>query len=167
MYDARRIIGTTGRAVAILLVAMSLATVLSCAAFAAEQAAVASPKVHELATLLAVELLKEQGMAKSTAGSPAQQTSNSLQDYANSSPDVIRDQVVALARAIPDLPNQPSNASPRSTPTRAGAKFSSTLASSGTPIMSRPDVSRPRPPLSSTSPSSGRSVSALNGCSGR
>jgi small-conductance mechanosensitive channel len=106
MYDARRIIGATGRAVAILLVAMSLATVLSCCAFAAEQAAAASPKVHELATLLAVELLKEQGVAKSTAGSPAQETNNSLADHANSSLEAIHDQVVALARAIPDLPNQ-------------------------------------------------------------
>jgi hypothetical protein len=105
MYDAKRIIGVTGRAVAIMLVAINSATVLSSGAFAAEPAA-ASPKVRELATQLAKEWLKEQGVAEPAAGSPAQQTNNSLDDYANSSLDAIQDQVVALARAIPDLPNQ-------------------------------------------------------------
>jgi small-conductance mechanosensitive channel len=106
MLRDRKIIAVTGRAITILLVAMSLATVLPCGAFAAEQEAAASSKVHELATLLAVELLKEQGTTKATAGPPAQQTNNSLEDYANSSLDAIHDQIIALARAIPDLPHE-------------------------------------------------------------
>jgi small-conductance mechanosensitive channel len=106
MLKDRKIIAVTGRAITILLVVMRLATVLPCSAFAAEQEPAVSSKVHELATLLAVELLKEQGAARPTAGPPAQETNNSLEDYANSSLDAIHDQIVALARAIPDLPHE-------------------------------------------------------------
>jgi len=106
MHDAKRIIGVTGRAVAILLVAMCLATVLSCGAFAAQQAAAASPKLHELATQLAEEWLKEQGVAKPAAAAPPRQTGNSFDDYVNSSAGAIHDQIVVLAGAIPNLPHE-------------------------------------------------------------
>jgi len=102
MYDAQRIIGVTGRAVAILLVAMCLASVLSCGAFAAE----ASPKVRELTTLLAEEWLKEQGVTTPAAAPPAQQTGNSFHDYINSDADAILYKMVALADAIPGLPHE-------------------------------------------------------------
>jgi moderate conductance mechanosensitive channel len=101
MCDAKRIIGVTRRAVAVLLVAMSLATVLSCGAFATEQAA-ASPKVRELATLLAVELLKEQGASKPVPAAAAQETD----DVGSLSIEAIHDQIISLARAIPDLPHE-------------------------------------------------------------
>jgi small-conductance mechanosensitive channel len=106
MYDAQGIIGVTGRAVAILFVAMSLATMLSCGAFAAEQAAAVSPKVHELATALAQEWLKEKGVANSASAPAVQQTGKSFGDYANSSADAIREQIMALAGAIPGLPHE-------------------------------------------------------------
>jgi small-conductance mechanosensitive channel len=106
MYDAKRIIGVTGRAVAMLLVAMCLATVLSCGAFTAEQAAAASPKLHELATQLAEEWLKEQGVAKPAAAPPPQQSGNSFDDYVNSSAGAIHDQIVVLAGAVPNLPHE-------------------------------------------------------------
>jgi moderate conductance mechanosensitive channel len=105
MCEAKRITEVTGLATAVLLGAMIFAAVLSGGAFAAEQAA-ASPKVHELATLLAVELLKEQGVAKTAASPSAEQTGNSFEDYVNSDADAIRDQIMALAGATPGLPQE-------------------------------------------------------------
>src|SRR5262249_55614415 len=102
-YDAKRIIGVTGRAVAILLVAMNSATVLSSGAFAAEQVA-ASPKLHELAPALAQEWLKGQGVANPATAPPVQQTDDSV-DYVSSSTVPIHNQLMALAGAIPDLPH--------------------------------------------------------------
>ena len=61
MCEGKRIIGVAGLATVVLLSAMIFTTVLPCGAFAAEQAAATSPKVHELATALAEEWLKEQG----------------------------------------------------------------------------------------------------------
>ena len=115
MYGAKRIIGVTGRAVAILFVAMSLAAVLSCGVFAAEQAAAASPKVHELATQLAEEWLKEQGVTRPAAAPPPQHTVNSVADHVNSDLDAIHDQIVALAGAIPGLPHEFERAAARVT----------------------------------------------------
>src|SRR6516164_3829654 len=67
------------------------------------------PKIHELLTLLAEpkvqEWLEKQGEAKAVAGS-AQENDNSVEDYLNSRAGAIHEQIVALARAIPDLPNQ-------------------------------------------------------------
>jgi small-conductance mechanosensitive channel len=115
MYDARRIIGVTGRAVAIMLAAMSSATVLSFGAFAAEQAAAASPTVRELTTLLAQEWLKEQGVAKPAPAPSLQVTNRSFEDYVNSDADAIHDQIVALAGAIPGLPHEFERAAARVT----------------------------------------------------
>jgi len=165
MYDAQRIIGVTGRAVAILLVAMCLASVLSCGAFAAE----ASPKVRELTTLLAEEWLKEQGVTTPAAAPPAQQTGNSFHDYINSDADAILYKMVALADAIPGLPHEFEWAATRVTAIDAdsGVKFSSTSASSGTPFTSRTDAAPPRSEVFSTSPYSAPVVSVPYGSSGR
>src|SRR5262249_59059307 len=76
-----------------------------CGAIAAEQPSAASPKVHELATLLAVELLKEQGVSKPVAAPSAQQPDASV-DYVSSSIEAIHGQIMALAGAIPDLPHE-------------------------------------------------------------
>src|SRR6516225_581094 len=89
------------------------ATLMSGAAGAAHngsrQEATTPPKIHELLTLLSdpkiQELLEKQGEAKAVAGS-AQENDNSVEDYLNSRAGAIHEQIVALARAIPDLPNQ-------------------------------------------------------------
>ena len=70
MFGSKRIICAGGRAAAISLGAVILATVLTWAAFAAPTAgetAATSPKVHDLLTSLAEEWLKEQGTAKPAA----------------------------------------------------------------------------------------------------
>jgi moderate conductance mechanosensitive channel len=56
--------------------------------------------------------LEEQGVAKPAAPA-AQQTDTSTEDYLNSSAGAIHDQIVALARAIPDLPNEFERATAR------------------------------------------------------
>jgi hypothetical protein len=83
---------------------MMLATVLPCGA-SAQQAAATSPKVHELATALAQEWLTEQGVAKSAPAPPAQEADGSVDDV-SSRIGAIHDQIMALARAIPNLPNE-------------------------------------------------------------
>jgi len=74
------------------------------------------PKIHELLTLLADPKVKEwlegQAEAKTAAGS-AQQTDISAAGYLNSRAGAIHDQIVALARAFPDLPNQFARAADR------------------------------------------------------
>ena len=88
------------------------------------------PKIHELLTLLAdpksyqvltlladpkvKEWLEGQGEAKTAAGT-AQQTDNSVAGYLNSRAGAIHEQILALARAIPDLPNQFTRAAARVT----------------------------------------------------
>jgi hypothetical protein len=104
MYEGKRIIATGGLAAVVSLCSLILATVLPCGA-SAQQTAATSPKAHELATALAQEWLKEQGEAKSAAP-PVAQTNQSFGDYVNSSAGAFHDQIVALAGAIPDLPNQ-------------------------------------------------------------
>jgi moderate conductance mechanosensitive channel len=76
----------------------------------------AEPKIHGLLSLLAdpkvQEWLKEQAEAKAVTGS-AQETDSSVEDYLDSRAGAIRDQIVALTRAIPDLPNQFERAAAR------------------------------------------------------
>ena len=98
MYDVKGIIGVTGRAVAILFVPMSLATMLSCGAFAAEQATAASPMVRALMTSLAQEWLDEQEVATPAAAPSPQATKSSFEDPVNSGAEAIHDQIIALAR---------------------------------------------------------------------
>jgi hypothetical protein len=104
MLKDRKIIAITKRAVAVLFGAMILAIVLPCGAFAAPPA-VATPNVHESATALAQEWLKEQGVAKSAPAPPAQQADDSV-DYLSSGIGAIHDQIIALAGAIPQLPHE-------------------------------------------------------------
>jgi moderate conductance mechanosensitive channel len=104
MHQGSWISVVAGRAAAISLGAIISTTVLSCGA-SAQQVAATSPKVHELATALAQEWLKEQGEAKSAAP-PVQQTGNSFEDYVNSDADAILYQMAALAGAIPGLPHE-------------------------------------------------------------
>jgi moderate conductance mechanosensitive channel len=105
MYDDKTIIRVIGQAAAISLIFIIAATALPYRAFAEPQAA-ASPKVHELATQLAEEWLKEQGVTRPTVAPSAPQTNQSFGDYVNSRAGAFHDQIVALASAIPDLPNE-------------------------------------------------------------
>jgi hypothetical protein len=147
MYEGSGISRVARRAVAIWLGAIILATVAPCsAALATDEKAAASPKTRELMTLLAQQWLEEQGVAKSTPAPAVQQTDDSV-DFLSSSAGAIHDQIVALARAIPDLPNEFERAAARVTmidPIPGGARFSSSSASSGIDITSRPDAVRPR-----------------------
>jgi hypothetical protein len=114
MYERKWIVGAAGRAVPICVAAIILAAVPMSSGASAAQAAAASatptagekattsPKIRALMTLLAEQWLEEQGVAKSAAP-PAQQTDPSFDDYVNSAAGAIHDQIVALARAIPDL----------------------------------------------------------------
>jgi len=121
---ARENHGAAGRAAAICLAVIILSAVPMCGAFAAQYAAAnpapasgdktLPPKAHELLTLLAEEWLEEQGVTKSAAP-PAQSTDKSFEDYANSGAGAIHEQIVALARAIPDLPNEFERAAARIT----------------------------------------------------
>ena len=115
MYDVKGIIGVTGRAVAILFVPMSLATMLSCGAFAAEQATAASPMVRALMTSLAQEWLDEQEVATPAAAPSPQATKSSFEDHVNSGAEAIHDQIIALAGAIPGLPHEFERAAARVT----------------------------------------------------
>jgi moderate conductance mechanosensitive channel len=121
---ARENLGVAGRIAAICLTAIMLAAASMSGAFAAQDAAANSapasgnaalpPKANELLTLLAKEWLNKQGVANSAAPSAAQ-TGNSFQDYVNSAAGTIHNQIVALARAIPYLPNEFERATARVT----------------------------------------------------
>src|SRR5258708_15433762 len=120
--QGRENLGVTGRIAVICLTAIMLAAVSMSGAFAAQDAADNSasasanasvpPRAHKLLTLPAKEWLDKEGVAKSAAPSAAK-TGNSFEDYANSAVGTIRDQIVALASAIPDLPNEFKRAAAR------------------------------------------------------
>jgi small-conductance mechanosensitive channel len=73
-----------------------------------------TPKIHELLTSLAEEWLDKQGVAK-PAAPWGQETSHSFEDNVNSAAGAIHDQIVGLASAIPDLPNEFERAAARVT----------------------------------------------------
>jgi len=112
MHEGKPIIGAVRQVAAICLATVIIAIGPLYAAHAAqhtggkatasEEAATPS-KIHELLTLLAdpkvQEWLEEQGETKAAAGS-AQETDNSVEDYLNSRAGAIREQIVALARAV-------------------------------------------------------------------
>jgi moderate conductance mechanosensitive channel len=106
--EGNRIFGLAAIAGAVSLCAIILTTVLPGGAFAAQPTAsdntTVSPKVHQLATQLAEEWLKEQGMTTPAAVPPPQQTVNSIADGVNSDLGAVHDQILALAGAIPVLP---------------------------------------------------------------
>jgi hypothetical protein len=168
MFKGKRIIRAGGLAAAIALGAVIFATVPVSGAVAAEQAAAAaSPKVHDLLTSLAEEWLKEQGAAQPVAA-PAQHTGGSAEDYLNSAAGAIHGQIMALARAIPDLPGEFEDAAARITaidPDSGRGQVLLDLGIFGTGTWSRPDTSQPRPRLSSTSPFSAHAALAPNGSS--
>jgi small-conductance mechanosensitive channel len=107
------------RALASCLAAIILSTVPLCGAYAAtqkgappagEEGATTPPKIHELLNLLAdpkvQEWLEKQGEAKSTAGAAQETVTNSVSHYFDARVGAIREHIVALTAAIPDLPNQ-------------------------------------------------------------
>ena len=107
------------RALASCLAAIILSTVPLCGTFAAtqksappasEEGATTPAKIHELLNLLAdpkvQEWLEKQGEAKSAAGAAQETVSNSVSHYFDSRVGAIRGHIVALAAAVPDLPNQ-------------------------------------------------------------
>jgi hypothetical protein len=69
-----------------------------------------SSKVHELLTLLAdpkvQEWLEKQDEAKGVAGAASGTADNSISHELNSDLNAIREHIVGLAAALPDLPNQ-------------------------------------------------------------
>jgi small-conductance mechanosensitive channel len=119
--------GAAGRAAAICLAAIILAALPMSGTFAAQYAAAnpapasgdgaLPPKIHELLTSLAEEWLGKQRETKSAVTS-AQETDNSIDDYLNSRAGAIHDQIVALVRALPDLPNQFKRAAARDSAVR-------------------------------------------------
>ena len=137
MFEGKPINGAARQVVAIWLATVIIAIGPLCAAHAAQhtaamattgEGAATPPEIHELLTLLAdpknrelltllanpkiQKWLEEQGETKAAAGS-AQETDNSVEDYLNSQAGAIREQIVGLARAIPDLPNQFERAAAR------------------------------------------------------
>lgn len=142
MHSRNWIIGSAGLVAAILCAGI-LATAAPRAAVAAPQAGM-SPEVHELATQLAEEWLKERGVANPAQAPAAQQTGHSV-DFLSSSAGAIHDQIIALARAAPDLPHEFERAAAQVAAVDADsgrAGFFLTWGYSGTGIWSRPGVSR-------------------------
>src|SRR5271169_2296696 len=120
MYGRKRIVGSAGRAVAISFGAIIFATVLSGSAFAAQHAAKAAPAAGEAAAtspevaafiaLLGdpkVQKWLEQQHAAEASHEPAPDAeTSSVSDYFDSRVRATREHVMALASALPDLPNQ-------------------------------------------------------------
>src|SRR5215469_2709490 len=98
---------------AILFSAVPTRSVL--AAPAAADKATASPKVRALATSLAEEWLKEQGVAIPAATAPAQPADPSFEDYLNSAAGAVHGQIMDLAKAVPELPDEFEHAAARIT----------------------------------------------------
>lgn len=113
MHEGKRIVMVAGLAAAISLAAIILATVLPCGALAAPAAgeeAATSPKVHELVTLLVdpkvQEWLKQQDEKKSAAASGQDTAAASVSHALDFHLAAIREHIIALARTVPDVPNQ-------------------------------------------------------------
>jgi moderate conductance mechanosensitive channel len=125
MYRAITTAGAAARVTAIWLAALMLWTAPQTAALAAKGGAASSasasdeatsPKIHEFLTLLAdpkvQEWLEKQGAAKAGAsGSETGETSVSHELDADLS--AIREHIIALGAAFPDVPNQFERASSR------------------------------------------------------
>jgi small-conductance mechanosensitive channel len=120
MYQHRPIASAVRHIVVVCLAALIFAIGPLTGAFAAQPAAgksaapqaeeTTSAKVHELLTLLAdpkvQEWLEKQGEAKAATGSAQETGTNSVTHYFDYRVGAIREHVVALAAALPDLPNQ-------------------------------------------------------------
>src|SRR6266851_4493533 len=107
------------RALASCLAAIILSTVPPCGTFAAtqkgappasEEGATTPAKIHELLNLLAdpkvQEWLEKQGEAKSAAGTAPETVTHSVSHYFDARVGAVREHIVALTAAVPDLPNQ-------------------------------------------------------------
>jgi small-conductance mechanosensitive channel len=124
-----RAIGTAARVAAIWLVALTLWTAPHTAAVAAKAAGksaaaagdegATSPKIREFLILLAdpkvQEWLEKQGEAKATAESAAGEADNSISHELGSHLGAIREHMIGLGAALPDLPNQIERTSARIT----------------------------------------------------
>jgi hypothetical protein len=108
------------RAVRACLAAVLITAAALTSAYAAQPSAEATQEppaqVRALLNLLSdatvQKWLEKQGEAKAAAAS-AQGTDNSVEDYLDLRAGVIHEQIVALARASPDLPNQLERAAAR------------------------------------------------------
>jgi hypothetical protein len=116
MHEGKPIIGAARPIVAICIATVILAIAPLCGAFAAKVApaagegAATSPKVHELVVLLADPTVQEwlkQEEAKKSAAEPAPESAeNSVSYLMDARLGAIREHIVALSAAVPDLPNQ-------------------------------------------------------------
>jgi hypothetical protein len=150
VYEAKRIIGIAALAAAVSLGAILFSAVLARSALAASTAAdkaTASPKVRALATSLAEEWLKEQGVAIPAAAAPTQPADPSFEDYLNSAAGAVHGQIIDLANAVPELPGEFEQAAARITvidPDSGRGQILLDLGIFGDPTWWRHGVSRPR-----------------------
>ena len=116
MFERKRIVGVGGRIAAISLGAIILAAALPYGGFAATQKAAkpstseeASPKqIQELMTLLADPKVRNwlEKESKAEAASEQAATEESVSQALDGRLAAIREHIVAVAGAVPDLPNQ-------------------------------------------------------------
>ena len=116
MFESKRIIAAAGRLPAIILGAIIFAAVLPGGGFAATQTATkpsssqeSTPKqIQELMTLLADPKVRNwlEEQSKAEAASERIATEEHVSQVLDSRLAAIREHIVALARAVPDLPNQ-------------------------------------------------------------
>jgi moderate conductance mechanosensitive channel len=105
---------TSCLAVTLLVAALVLGAAGSASAAEKQPAAASAepnpPQIQQLLTLLAdpkvQQWLKEQNESKSTAGSRLDSAEMSMSHYVDSRLGAIREHIVALGAALPDLPNQ-------------------------------------------------------------
>jgi hypothetical protein len=107
----KRLLGVARLTAAISLTALILVTALPHGAFAAAaEEAATSPKVHELMSLLAdpeiQKWLKEQDQKKSAGESVQRAEDTSISQIFDARLAAIRARIIAVAAAVPDLPNQ-------------------------------------------------------------
>jgi moderate conductance mechanosensitive channel len=126
MYSATRAAGAGARVAAIWLLTLMFWIAPQPVALAAKSAVTsaaptgdetASPKIHEFLTLLAdpkvQEWLEKQGTAKTAAGSASDSAEISVSHELDTHLTAVREHMVALAAALPDLPLQFERASSR------------------------------------------------------
>ncbi len=121
MNPAIKMASLATRVAAIWLVAITFWTAPQTAAVAAKglgtataapagEEAATPPKIHELLTLLAdpkvQEWLEKQGEAKAASGPASETADSSISHEFDSHVVAIREHIVALGAALPDLPNQ-------------------------------------------------------------
>jgi small-conductance mechanosensitive channel len=120
MHEGKNSIGAARQVAAVCIATVILAIAPLYGAFAAQHGAAkaapaggeaaTSPKVHELVTLLAdptvQEWLKQEDEKKSAAEAAPDAAENSVSQLMDARLGATREHIVALAAAVPDLPNQ-------------------------------------------------------------